>query len=458
MYTHPRLLLSAAVLLLILSGCASRYDSRVIERRTQQLYDAAQAPSLTSDRPAHEDSVSELLEQANLERYVAFGLRNSAQLRAAFETWRASTERVQQVSTLPDPRLSFAEFIEEVQTRTGPQRRRFGLSQAFPWPGELDTKAELATRKAEAAWEQVEQARLNVARRIEVAFHEYAYLARELAITEELMQLIKGFEPVVQGRIRGGAGQEDLLRLQVEIGRLEDDLGSIQRRQPALSARLADAMNLPLEAAASLPWPKLEVPESSTRTAAELIAAALEASPRLRALEQQLAAARAAEDLSSFKRRPEFAARLDYIDTGSALSSSTSGSGDDPLFLGISMSLPVWTSSYSAAEREAKHMVRAARARLDDARSLLNADITEEAYRVDDAQRRIQLYLVSLIPRARESLQLTTVSYRSGGASVLDLLDSERALLEFELSLWRACREYLQGEARLKELLGGAAQ
>lgn len=459
MYTLPRLLLFAAALLLILGGCASRDDSRLTRRRTQQLYDKAGPPALGTDSNPEESLGKELLTEAHLERYVAFGLHHSAKLRAAFETWRGSTERIEQVSTLPDPKFTYGEFLEEVQTRTGPQERRFGLSQAFPWPGELDTKAELATSQSEVAWERVEETRLGVVRHIEEAFHEYAFLARELAITQELLSLIKGLEPVVQGRIRAGAGQEGLLRLQVEIGRLEDDLASIQRRRPPLSARLADAMNLPLEVAASLPLPELEVPQPVTlRSASELVEIAVEASPKLLALAQQLEAARVAEELTGFKRRPDFAVRVDYIQIGEALNPSTAGSGDDPLSLGLTLSLPVWSSSYAAAEREARHSVRAARAKLDDARSSLNANITEEAYRVDDAQRRIQLYRESLIPRARESLQLTTVSYRAGGASVLELLDSERALLEFELSLWRACREYLQGEARLRELLGGAVQ
>ncbi len=458
MYTYSRLLPRAAVLLLILSGCATRYDNRIVERRTHELYGSSNERSSSSDSPETQLVASELLERAELELYLTFGLQSSAELRAAFESWRASTERVAQESSLPDPRLSFGQFVEEVQTRTGPQQRRFGLSQAFPWPGELDTKAKLATERAEVAWTKVEHVRLRVARQIEEAFYEYAYLARELDITRELLELIRGLEPVVQGRIRGGSGQEDLLRLQVEIGRLEDDLASIERRRPAASARLADAMNFPLESADSLPLPQLEVPKASQPRVDALLKTALAQSPRLQVLENELAAARVAEELSEFKRRPDFAARVDYIDTGDALNPGTDGSGNDPLFLGLSMTLPVWTSNYSAAEREARHQVRAARARLDAARSSLNSELAHEAYRVDDSQRRIRLYQSSLIPRAREALQLTTVSYRAGSASVLDLLDSERALLEFELSLWRASREYLQGWARLKEIVGGETQ
>lgn len=459
MYRYPWLLPQVAAATLILSGCATRYESRLVEERTERLYGAAQAPAPETQAPESSQTPDVIFERADLERYRSYGLRRSAQLRSAYEAWRAATERVEQASTLPDPKFSFGQFIEEVQTRTGPQLRRIGLSQAFPWPGKLDAKADLATRRSEAAWEQVEAERLRVARRIEVAFHEYAFLASELAITTELLGLVQGLEPVVQGRIRAGAGQEDLLRLQVEIGRLEDDVASITQRRSALSARLADAMNLSLRGEARLlPLPELSAPTPSTRSTSALVEQALASSPRIAVLERRLEAARSAEDLTKYKRRPEFAARVDYIDTGDALSAGTPGSGDDPLFAGLSVSLPVWTSSYSAAEREARHSVRAAAAKLEDARSTLNADITDEVYRIDDSQRRLVLYRESLVPRAREALQLTTAAYRAGSASILDLLDSERALLEFELSYWRACREYLQGEARLTELLGGAAQ
>ena len=453
---------SAAALLLILAGCASHYDSQLIERRTQQLYGERSAPPMPTPKVEGVESTHEpeahLLEQATLEEYLAFGLRHNAELRAAFETWRAQTERVQQVSTLPDPKLSFGEFLEEVQTRTGPQRRRIGISQAFPWPGELDAKAKLEKHEAEVAWAHVEQVRLSVSRRIEEAFYEYAYLARELAITEELLTLVRGLEPIVQGRIRAGSGQEDLLRLQVEIGRLEDNHLSVQRRRRALSARLADEMNMPQSIGSLLPLPQIDVPETKAISWEGLVERALRRNPALHGLQFRVQAAQASEELAGFRRKPSFALQIDRIDTGEALSPSTLGSGDDPLFVGLSLNLPVWTSSYAAADREVRHRIIASRAKLEDAQSKLSADIAEQVYRVEDSQRRIRLYQESLLPRSREALQLTTVAYRSGGATVLDLLDSERALLEFELSLWRASREYLQGEARLTELLGGKAQ
>lgn len=459
---HRTLAILAAVSSSLL-GCASPYDQELVRQRTRSLYRATAPAELAAELAtdlAVEPELSppelvaaELFEDADLERYVAYGLANGARLRAAFEQWLALTERVEQVSTLPEPRFSYGEFLEDVQTRTGPQERRFGVSQAFPWPGKLGARASVAERQAEAAWYRVELERLQLVAEIETAFCEYGFLGRELAITERLLELLRGLEPVVQTRTRSGGGQADLLRLQVEIGRLEDEVASIERRRPALSAQLAHAMQL-RAGHGPLPVPVFREPAPQTLDTQRLREQALTSNPGLQGLSQELLASRRAEDLASYRRRPEFALGLDYFQTGSAVNSSTAGSGDDPVMLGFSLSLPIWTSSYAAAEREARHHTRASQQRVEAAASELESDIEQQAFRIDDASRRMRLYQDSLIPRASEALQLTQASYRTGEASLLDLIDSERALLEFELSLARSQREYVLAEARLKVLTG----
>ncbi|MCB9915103.1 MAG: TolC family protein [Planctomycetes bacterium] len=144
-----------------------------------------------------------------------------------------------------------------MQTRTGPQERRVGLSQALPWPGTLAARRRVADERTDAAWQRAQAARLEVRRAVTAAYHEYAFLGRELALRAELLyELLRGLEPVVTSRVRTGARQEDLLRLQVELGRLEDELRSLERRRPALSARLAAAAWLELGGGEPLPFPE----------------------------------------------------------------------------------------------------------------------------------------------------------------------------------------------------------
>jgi outer membrane protein TolC len=46
-------------------------------------------------------------------------------------------------------------------------------------------------------------------------------------------------------------------------------------------------------------------------------------------------------------------------------------------------------------------------------------------------------------------------AYKAGKISVLDLIDSERTLLEFERVLWREKSNYLINRAGLEALCGG---
>ncbi len=464
MTTPLRLSAILAGATVLLPACATRYDSERVDERTRALYGANTTWS-DSAAPAEDGDDRELVESSSvsdvtldtteLDECLDHALANSAELRAAYERWRAGTERVAQDSALPDPRLSYGEFLEEVQTRTGPQERRFGASQAFPWPGALDARAAVAEKRADAAWHRVEAVRLRVAQEVEIAYHDYAYLGRELVLDAELLELLRGLEPVVQSRVRAGASQADLVKLQVEVGRLEDELASLEARRPAASAQLARALHL-RGAPRPLPMPAAEEPSVQPVDLAEARSAALARNPRLHELTQALAAEQEAEKVAGYRRRPSFDVGVDYLQTGDALDPSTPGSGDDPVLLRLGISLPVWTGSYAAAERESRHLARALREELDAEELRLRADLEEQAYRATDAARRIGLYRDSLLPRAQEALELTLASYRSGDASVLDVIDSERALLEFERSYWRACRDYGQGRARLRALTGEA--
>jgi outer membrane protein TolC len=69
-----------------------------------------------------------------------------------------------------------------------------------------------------------------------------------------------------------------------------------------------------------------------------------------------------------------------------------------------------------------------------------------------DAKRRIELYEDELLPLARQALENTTAAYESASVSLLELIDSERSLLELDLSLWRAHADAAQQKIVLQTL------
>lgn len=423
----------------------SLYGSPSGESSDWQARDGARAPSAARVREA-----------ADLDVYLRYGLHHNAELRASYLRWRAALERIPQVTSLPDPVVSFAQFVEEVQTRTGPQRRRYGIAQSFPWFGKLELRGSVASRAAEELWQSVESTRLDVARSIAVAYFDYGYLAQALRITRENLELLQQLDSVVQRRISAGsAGQEDLLRLQVEVGKLENQLASFDKVRPALSARLASAMNWTEDSV--LPLPELREPAFDALDAlraSDLFARAEGLNPTLRRLRESVQKHESARELAELARWPDATLGVDYFETGSART-ATRGSGDDPVALRLMFNLPIWGKKYTAAEREAELQLEATKSSLADSRVRLRADIEHAAFQLGDAARQVALYRESLLPRATESLAVTRSSYRAGRASLLDVIDSERARLQFEIAFWRACRDQFQAKARLEALVGG---
>ncbi len=436
----------------IIAGCATGIDRDVVAARTQHLY--GDITKVSASPEAGGEVAPEPITVASLEEYVRLALVNNAGLRSAFEQWLSALERVPQVTALPDPQFTYTNFIEEIQTRTGPQNNRFQLSQKFPWIGKLKARGDVAAEHAEALWWVVEGTALALARDVKAAYFEYAYLAQALRIVEENLSLLQGFEPIAQRRVQTGASQGELLRLQVEIGKVENELESLRDRRPSISARLNALLNRQTDTL--LPWPEMGDMDVIHYIAADLKQRVLVANPELKSLDYRVREADERTALARFDGYPDITIGVGVIDTGEAVTSvRPPDSGDNPVSVSIGFNLPIWRHKYNAAEREAG----AARNSAQNIRAQRQHDLFSELeltlYKFDDAVRQIALYRDTLIPRSRQALEVTEISYESGAATLLDVIDSQRELLSFEKSYWRAVSDYQQHLAALEALCGG---
>ena len=122
-------------------------------------------------------------------------------------------ERVPQVKSLPDPRFTYRFFVEEVETRVGPQEQSFGLAQKFPWFGKLALRGEIALEKALAKRQELEAARLKLFYQVEQAYYEYYYLGRAIAVTKENIKLMGYLEQVARTKDKVAAvGHPQIIR------------------------------------------------------------------------------------------------------------------------------------------------------------------------------------------------------------------------------------------------------
>ncbi len=388
-----------------------------------------------------------------IDDYLGYAMLNNAGLKAKFEQFKAALEQIPQAKALDDPTFTYGYFVEEVETRVGPQRNRFSIMQKFPWFGVIEARTDAAAAKAKAARQQYEAARLELFRQVKDTFFEYAYLGTATDIAERNLELIKRFEEVARSKYRAStAAHPDIIRAQVELAKLEDVLNSLHELRDPTVARLNAALNRP--ANAPLPWPQKPPQKKVVIEQEKIIELLVQYNPELAALDFQSEVARANLALARKRFYPNFGVGVDVIQTDNALMPNVRDSGKDPVVLMFSVNIPLWRDSYKAGERQAQAELQKTRQHKVETENRIIAQTTSVLYDIEDAQRKIQLYGDVLVAKAQELVAASESAYKAGNVDFLSLIDAQRMLLRYQLDYERALTKREQKVAKLEKLVG----
>ncbi len=369
-----------------------------------------------------------------LDHYLVFAALNNPGLKAAFYKWKAELKKVSAVSALPNPMFTYGYFIEKVETRVGPQNQRFALRQAFPWFGTLGNKADIAWAASQSAYEVFRSARLKLYYDVKTAYCDYYYLGRQLKITQDNSDLLTFWESVARTKYKtGSASHADVIRAQVELGKIEDELATLRDKQTVLQARLRAALNLPDSIAIAPPdsieADEIYLPRDSVSSWI------LAGNPNLKAIQYQIAKEESSVSLARKAWLPGFSVGVDYIQTGPALNPDMAESGKDPWMVSASVDLPIWFGKNKAKVESAQAAKLAAENQRDQTENDLREFGTSVSFEYDDAVRKHRLYRDGLVPKAEEALNAAFTAYESGQIGFIGLLDTQRQLLAFSLEL-----------------------
>ncbi len=454
------------ILTLILFGCAGPSEKRAEQESFEQwlqkdneLYSGRNINLQKAVQPRQHNEPAPLFsEDATFDDYVRYAVRHNPGLEAAFYRWRAALERVPQVKTLPDPQASFGIVIDQVDGSSEYMGERYSISQMFPWFGRLKLRGDVALEEAHAEARQFEAARLELIDQVSRTYFEYAYLHQAIAIARENLDLLIRMESVARAMYRaGGASLSDVNRAQVEIGRVEDQVRSLEDILGVATSELNTALGRP--AHAYLP----PVPAgSSAKTVTDLpdysdeqwITLAKESNPELAAARHDAARQGHAIELARKDYFPDFTFGAEYARDGSARMAMMDGGGSDMLALTVSINLPIRREKYEAGTREMTARFGEATRQIRSREDKLEAELKRALFNYRDSRRKVELYGGTLLPKAGESLRITEAAYRAGDNGFIDLIDAQRVLLEFALAHQRAAADGAQAFTRVQTLVG----
>ena len=387
--------------------------------------------------------LSELLREAT---------ERNPEIIAAKEKWQSAQDIIGARGALPDPQLSFQQYVESVETRVGPIKRAYGLKQKLPFYGKRGLMSEIATKEAEALEASYETVRQEVVRRVKIVYYDLFYLSKLIDITDEEKEILKRFEQTATIKYETGKGtQQNILKVQVKINRLEDRRLTLLNRKKTSEARL----NMLLDRPSDHPLKKPVQPEFRDffYIKQQLIRLARDNRPELKMGDAWIEKSDRALILAKKDYYPDLTIGANYIeiDKGPLMFSDN---GQDAFNVVFSINVPLWSNKLSSQVGSATKMVTAQKSVY---KSILNRtlfEIEDNLFKIETARETSNLYQNVLIPRAQQSLKSAEVGYITGVVNFLDLLDAERVLLKIQFDYWKSYTDYVKGIADMERAVG----
>lgn len=373
-------------------------------------------------------------------------LAHSPSLAAMRETVIAAVARIRPAGALEDPMLSVS-AAPRAFGRAGGPGGDVEVSQALPWWGTLDARKEAARAEAEAARDDFQALRLQLAALARGAFADWVFVHRALKINAATRRVIQELHDMAQARYAAGKAPEaDVLETDVERTLLNQEQLGWQRQMTAVEAR----MNALLDRApqARLPSPA-ELPSPGALPAEIVFERRAFEHPALKALEAQQSAATDKTRLAEKKRFPTFKVSAGY-------NSMWADSAMRPM-VGLSFTVPIDQGKYRAEIDAAHAEALRAGAVLEEQRAKLRAAVASEYAATLEAARSIALSREELVPLAQDALKVALTEYATGQEGFPEVLEAERRELEAELGLARVQADYFRRLAELDEASGTMA-
>lgn len=420
-------LIAAVILLLSAAGIA----------KTDAAGVSAGSPAIDPNNPRQ------------LEDYLYLAALNNAGLKSSYERFRAAGAMIDQAKALDDPQLTFGYFVrDQMEDGRSLHEQDYRIMQMFPWFGKLEARTDAASAQAWAAFHRYQAAKVKLIYQVSSVFYEFAYLAQAVEIARDNLELMKHFEQVAREKYRTAEGTHpDIVRAQIELATMEDDLITMTRMRKPVAAQLNAVLNQPTDR--ELQWPAQEKVVFAEIVPDAIIQQIHSSNPELAAMQQQILASRKMMTLAKKRYWPDISLGVEY--------QNMPNRGDDeqnPVIAMISINLPIWVDSYSAGFRQAAAETAMARREKMQTEFDLAAQAQQVLFDIDDSGRKIRLYEDVLIPKAKEMIDVSEQAYRTNTIDFLSLLDAQKKLLEFQLRHQRAAANYLQKRAELEMLIG----
>lgn len=392
---------------------------------------------------------SSVLSGQTLAQFFEIAAENNPGLQAEYKQFEAALTRVDQVNNLDDPTFGFGYFISPVETRVGPQRAKFSLSQMFPWFGTLKRSGDVAALNAEAKYHAFLDAKNLLHYEVAAAWYPLFELEKWLELETKNTEILRVYKTIATAKFENGEGSMvDVLRVDLMLKESETKKQILSEKKRPLLAKFNRLLNRDEFTEVALPdsysslAPLLNFENDST----------YQKHPLVNQLDYLGEASTAQAALITKQGLPKIGVALDYVlvDKRNDLAPGVTvpDDGKNVLMPMVSVSIPLYRKKYNAAKREAHLMKESYALQKENLINRLTSDYETALYSVGEQKDLMDLY-DRQITQSEQILNLLYSAYGNSGEDFEELLRVRQQLLNYEKLEATAMKEYQLAMAKI---------
>ena len=251
------------------------------------------------------------------------------------------------------------------------------------------------------------------------------------------------------------ASYQDLLRADLEVSNIESELIRLRQRLESGQARLARLLHV----APQTPVAALDdlTQEKVPRDLELLQSQAVTARPELHAQLAAIRRDRGAVNLARLDYKPDVTLGLSWIDVASTGVSPVTN-GRDSFLLSAGVNLPIYRKRLDSSVRSAEAKVVSTVREYDSLRDGTLEEVTDLFAQARSQEDLLLLFREDILPKARQTLEVSNQAYNVGQVDFLQLIDNWRELLRYEVNYLRLEASLRQTLAELERVVGGFSE
>ena len=430
-----------AVLLVGLAGCTIHPPGEREERA------AAEQIGKPFEKRIEVRQMSPLPRNPTSDQLVEYALRSNGELEQRYWEWRSAIEQIPQDATQTSTlNVAAGTSITNGHSSLGSSTLTLANDPMtdIKWPDKLDAAAKQALENARATGRRFFKAEYDLRYKVLKAYYDYALNAELIRLEQSNQRLLRTTATAAETRNRDGrSGQRDVLKSSNEMDLSGNDIANMRSQLPSQRAAINALLSRPADAPLPVPT-KLPASRRVVYKDGDLVELAAKQNPELIALADEIRGRDEGIRLAKLQYVPDFNLSL----------------GTD--LMGVTQSLLAQATvpilryeALNAAIAQAEAKLRASEAMRQEVGNNLTAQVIADIQVVRDADRQLDLFDHTILPRARQVVNVARTAYETGdasetdAASLLNLLDDQRSLIAIERL---AARLRITREAHLAEL------